>query len=52
MHLEFFGQSLDEKANITRAPPDLLLSQSNFSFVPLFSLGARYVLVEGRCRVR
>src|SRR6185503_15739686 len=47
MRLEFFGQSLDEKVNITRAPGDPLLSQSDFSFVPLFSLGAGYVLVEG-----
>jgi Fe(3+) dicitrate transport protein len=48
MRLEFFQQSLDEKVNITRAPGDPLLSQSDFSFVPLFSLGAGYVLVEGQ----
>ncbi len=48
MRLEFFGQSLDEQVNITRAPGDPLLSQSDFSFVPLFSLGAGYVLVEGQ----
>jgi Fe(3+) dicitrate transport protein len=48
MRLEFFGQSLDEKVNITRAPGDPLLSQSDFSFVPLFSLGGGYVLVEGQ----
>ncbi len=48
MRLEFFGQSLDEHVNITRAPGDPLLSQSDFSFVPLFSLSAGYVLVEGQ----
>ncbi|MEO5718660.1 MAG: TonB-dependent receptor [Chthoniobacterales bacterium] len=47
MRLEFFGQSLDEHVNITRAPGDLH-SSSDFSFVPLFSLGAGYVLVEGQ----
>ena len=47
MRLEFFGQSLDEKVNITRAPGDPLLSQSDFSFVPLFSLGLSYVVAEG-----
>jgi Fe(3+) dicitrate transport protein len=46
--LEFFGQSLDEKVNVTRAPGDPLLTQSDFSFVPLFSLGAGYVLLEGQ----
>lgn len=48
MRLEFFQQSLDEKVNITRAPGDPLLSSSDFSFVPLFSLGGNYVLVEGQ----
>ncbi|MEP6973914.1 MAG: TonB-dependent receptor [Spartobacteria bacterium] len=48
VRLEFFNQSLDEQVNITRAPGDPLLSQSDFSFVPLFSLGANYVLVEGQ----
>ena len=48
MRLEFFQQSLDEKVNITRAPGDPLLSKADFSFVPLFSLGAGYVLVEGQ----
>ncbi len=48
MRLEFFEQSLDEKVNITRAPGDPLLSSSDFSFVPLFSLGANYVLLEGQ----
>ncbi len=47
MRLEFFQQSLDEKVNITK-PADALLSQSDFSFVPLFSVGAGYVLVEGQ----
>jgi Fe(3+) dicitrate transport protein len=46
MRLEFFGQSLDEIVNITRS--DLPLQhQSDFSFVPLFGIGAGYVLVEG-----
>ena len=48
MRLEFFQQSLDENVNITRAPGDPLLSSSDFSFVPLFSLGVNYVLVEGQ----
>ena len=48
MRLEFFEQSLDENVNITRAPGDPLLSSSDFSFVPLFSLGVNYVLVEGQ----
>ena len=48
MRLEFFHQSLDEEVNVTRAPGDPLLSKSDFSFVPLFSLGAGYVLVEGQ----
>ncbi len=48
MRLEFFQQSLDEKVNITRPAGDPLLSQSDFTFVPLFSLGASYVLVEGQ----
>jgi Fe(3+) dicitrate transport protein len=34
--------------NVTREPGDPLLSQADFSFVPLFSLGAGYVLVEGQ----
>ena len=51
MRLEFFQQSLDEKVNITRAPGDPLLSQSDFSFVPLFSVGAGYVLLEGQVPV-
>ncbi len=48
MCLEFFQQSLDEKVNITRAPGDPLLSQSDLSFVPLFSVGAGYVLLESQ----
>ncbi|MDQ3414276.1 MAG: TonB-dependent receptor plug domain-containing protein [Verrucomicrobiota bacterium] len=47
MRLEFFEQSLDEHVNTTK-PEGTLLSQSDFSFVPLFSLGAGYVLVEGQ----
>ncbi len=47
MRLEFFEQSLEEHVNITK-PAGELISQSDFSFVPLFSLGAGYVLVEGQ----
>lgn len=45
MRLEFLQQSLDESFNVTR-PLDLH-SSDDFSFVPLFSLGVGYVLVEG-----
>ncbi|HEX7517496.1 MAG TPA: TonB-dependent receptor plug domain-containing protein [Chthoniobacterales bacterium] len=45
MRLEFLQQSVDETFNITR-PLDLH-SSSDFSFVPLFSLGVGYVLIEG-----
>ena len=46
MRLEFFGQSLDEEVNITKT--DVPLGhRDDFSFVPLFGLGASYVLVEG-----
>ncbi len=48
MRLEFFQQSLQENVNITRPPDAPLLSSSDFSFVPLFSLGLDYVLVEGQ----
>lgn len=48
MRLEFFQQSLDENVNITRPPGAPLLSSDDFSFVPLFSLGLNYVLVEGQ----
>ncbi|CAN5616550.1 Fe(3+) dicitrate transport protein FecA [soil metagenome] len=47
MRLEFFQQSLDEDVNTTK-PAGELLSSSDFSFVPLFSLGASYVLLEGQ----
>ena len=43
--LEFIQQSLDEQVNTTR---NFLLQKSDFSFVPLFSLGANYVLIEGQ----
>jgi Fe(3+) dicitrate transport protein len=47
MRLEFFGQSLDEDVNITKT--DVPLGhRDDFSFVPLFGIGASYVLVEGR----
>lgn len=44
MRLEFIQQSLDEKLNVTR---DFLLDRDDSSFVPLFSLGVSYVLLEG-----
>ena len=44
MRLEFLRQSLDEEFNITRAT---LLSKEDDFFVPLFSLGVGYVLIEG-----
>lgn len=44
MRLEFLRQSLDEEFNITRAT---LLSKDDDFFVPLFSLGLGYVLIEG-----
>jgi Fe(3+) dicitrate transport protein len=50
MRLESLWQSLDEKVNVaktTRVPSTPLASQSDFSFVPLFSLGIGYVLIEG-----
>lgn len=43
--LEFLNQTLDEGFNITRPT---LLSRDDDSFVPLFSLGLGYVLVEGQ----
>ena len=46
MRLEFLWQNLDETFNITR--PNNLLTRNDFSFVPLFSLGVGYVLVEGQ----
>ncbi len=45
MRLEFLQQNLDETVNVTR-PLDLH-SADDFSFVPLFSLGVGYVLIEG-----
>lgn len=52
MRLEFFDQSLDEDVNFAKATasptPVPLESRSDSSFVPLFSLGLSYVLVEGQ----
>lgn len=45
MRLEFLRQTLDEEFNITR-PANLLTKEDDF-FVPLFSLGVGYVLIEG-----
>ena len=46
MRLEFLQQSLEETFNITR--PTVLLSKDDDFFVPLFSLGLGYVLIEGQ----
>ncbi len=46
MRLEFLNQNLEETFNITR-PADLLTKDDDF-FVPLFSLGLGYVLIEGQ----
>ncbi len=55
MRLEFLNQTLDETFNFAKAsnPPALggpqpLASRDDDSFVPLFSLGLGYVLVEGQ----
>jgi Fe(3+) dicitrate transport protein len=51
MRLEFLNQSVDEDFNFAKShaePPELLVSQSDFSFVPLFGLGLGYVLIEGQ----
>ena len=49
MRLEFLNQSVDEELNVAKtAAGEPLASQSDFSFVPLFGLGASYVLVEGQ----
>jgi Fe(3+) dicitrate transport protein len=45
MRLEFLNQSLDEIVNVTR--PGRLETRDDFSFVPLFSLGLGYVLIDG-----
>ncbi|MBS0657876.1 MAG: TonB-dependent receptor plug domain-containing protein [Verrucomicrobia bacterium] len=45
VRLEFLQQGVTETFNITR--PNVLNSSSDFSFVPLFSLGVAYTLVEG-----
>ena len=50
MRLEFLNQSLVEDFNFAKShaePPELLASQSDFFFVPLFGLGLGYVLLEG-----
>jgi Fe(3+) dicitrate transport protein len=44
MRLEFLQQSLNEELNVSR---DYLLTQDDFSFVPLFGLGASYVILDG-----
>lgn len=46
--LEFLNQTLDEEVNVTR---NFLLSRDDNSFVPLFSLGLGYVLIEGQHEV-
>jgi len=46
MRLEFFGQSLDEDVNITKTEVPLG-HRDDFSFVPLFGIGASYILAEG-----
>jgi Fe(3+) dicitrate transport protein len=43
--LEFLNQTLDEEVNVTR---NFLLTRDDDSFVPLFSLGIGYVLIEGQ----
>ncbi len=45
MRLEFLNQTLDETLNVTR---NFLLDRDDDSFVPLFSLGLGYVLIEGQ----
>ena len=45
MRLENLWQSLEETVNITR--PNDLHTADDFSFVPLFSLGVGYALIEG-----
>jgi Fe(3+) dicitrate transport protein len=45
MRFEFLSQKLDEEVNVTR---NFLLSRDDDSFVPLFSLGLGYVLIEGQ----
>jgi Fe(3+) dicitrate transport protein len=46
MRLEFLRQTLDEDLNVNR--PARLLSKDDDFFVPLFSLGLGYVLIEGQ----
>jgi Fe(3+) dicitrate transport protein len=54
MRLEFFEQRLDELVNVAKATnppgaggPQPLAFRNDFTVVPLFGLGAAYVLVEG-----
>jgi Fe(3+) dicitrate transport protein len=51
MRLEFLQQSVREDVDVPKATasptPEPLLSRSDFSFVPLFGLGASYVLIQG-----
>ena len=51
MRLEFFQQSLDEEFNFTKTDVPLGLQVDDFSFVPLFGVGASYVLVAGEAMV-
>ncbi len=51
MRLEFLNQSVDQEFNFAKShaePSEPLVSQSDFSFVPLFGLGLGYVLFEGQ----
>ncbi len=49
LRLEFLNQSVDEELNVAKADDgEPLASRSDFSFVPLFGLGASYVLGEGQ----
>jgi Fe(3+) dicitrate transport protein len=48
MRLEFLNQSVDEEVNVSNP----LHSQSDFFFVPLFSLGLDYVLLKGQLPAR
>jgi Fe(3+) dicitrate transport protein len=48
MRLEFLNQSVEEEVNVSNP----LHSQSDFFFVPLFSLGLDYVLLEGQVPVQ
>jgi Fe(3+) dicitrate transport protein len=52
MRLEFLEQSLDEDFNFAKTDAgEPLASRSDFSFVPLFGVGAAYVLVPAESTV-